>query len=94
MPTITTSPATPTFTPNGGIPTATPRPGASALSSVVATAMEAGLGVVWLVMDNSAFGTIAGLTNMHYGWEFGCLFERLIQRIETEINKQAGSYRH
>ena len=43
--------------------------------SVVATAMEAGLGVVWLVMDNAAFGTIAGLTNMHYGWEFGCLFE-------------------
>ena len=43
--------------------------------SVVATAMEAGLGVVWLVMDNAAYGTIAGLTNMHYGWEFGCLFE-------------------
>jgi acetolactate synthase-1/2/3 large subunit len=43
--------------------------------SVVATAMEAGLGVVWLVMDNAAFGTIAGLTKMHYGWEFGCLFE-------------------
>src|SRR5262245_582769 len=43
--------------------------------SVVATAMEAGLGVVWLVMDNAAFGTIAGLTNMHYGWEFGCVFE-------------------
>ncbi len=43
--------------------------------SVVATAMEADLPVVWLVMDNAAFGTIAGLESMHYGTEFGCLFE-------------------
>src|SRR5204863_8467330 len=53
--------------------------------SVVATAMEAGLGVVWLVMDNSAFGTIAGLTNMHYGWEFGCLFEANGARYQTDF---------
>ena len=44
--------------------------------SVVATAMEANLPVVWVVMDNSAFGTIAGLEKMHYGWSFGCMFER------------------
>ena len=44
--------------------------------SVVATAMEANLPVVWVVMDNSAFGTIAGLEKMHYGWSFGCLFQR------------------
>jgi acetolactate synthase-1/2/3 large subunit len=44
--------------------------------SVVATAMEANLPVVWVVMDNSAFGTIAGLEKMHYGSSFGCLFER------------------
>jgi len=43
--------------------------------SVVATAMEAGLNVVWLVMDNAAFGTIAGLEQQHYGWTFGCVFE-------------------
>ncbi len=42
---------------------------------VIATAMEANLPVVWVVMDNSAFGTIAGLEKMHYGWSFGCLFE-------------------
>jgi acetolactate synthase I/II/III large subunit len=53
--------------------------------SVVATAMEAGLGVVWLVMDNAAFGTIAGLTNMHYGWEFGCLFEADGARYRTDF---------
>jgi len=43
--------------------------------SVVATAMEAGLPVVWLIMDNAAFGTIAGLEQMHYGSSFGCVFE-------------------
>lgn len=50
--------------------------GFGANPSVVATAMEAGLAVVWVVMDNTAFGTIAGLENMHYHTEFGCLFER------------------
>ena len=49
--------------------------GFSANPSVVATAMEAGLHVIWLVMDNSAFGTIAGLEEMHYGTTFGCMFE-------------------
>jgi acetolactate synthase-1/2/3 large subunit len=44
--------------------------------SVIATAMEAGLNVIWVVMDNSAFGTIAGLSDMHYGSTFGCVFER------------------
>ena len=43
--------------------------------SVIATAMEAGLNVVWVVMDNAAFGTIAGLEQQHYGWSFGCVFE-------------------
>jgi acetolactate synthase-1/2/3 large subunit len=44
--------------------------------SVIATAMEADLDVIWVVMDNSAFGTIAGLEEMHYGTTFGCMFER------------------
>ena len=44
--------------------------------SVIATAMEAGLNVVWLVMDNAAFGTIAGLEHQHYGTSYGCVFER------------------
>jgi acetolactate synthase-1/2/3 large subunit len=45
-------------------------------TSVIATAMEANLPVVWVVMDNSAFGTIAGLEQAHFGSSFGCLFER------------------
>jgi acetolactate synthase-1/2/3 large subunit len=43
--------------------------------SVLATAMEAELPVVWLIMDNAAYGTIAGLEQSHYGSSFGCLFE-------------------
>ena len=50
--------------------------GFSANPSVIATAMEAELPVVWLVMDNAGFGTIAGLESMHYGSSFGCMFER------------------
>src|SRR6186997_1281659 len=49
--------------------------GFSTNPSVIATAMEADLPVVWVVMDNSAFGTIAGLEEMHYGTTFGCMFE-------------------
>src|SRR5437868_5514468 len=50
--------------------------GFSTNPSVIATAMEAQLPVVWLVMDNAGFGTIAGLESMHYGSSFGCMFER------------------
>jgi acetolactate synthase-1/2/3 large subunit len=50
--------------------------GFSTNPSVIATAMEAELPVVWLVMDNAGFGTIAGLESMHYGWSFGCMFQR------------------
>jgi acetolactate synthase-1/2/3 large subunit len=43
--------------------------------SVVPTAMEAGLAVTFVVMDNLGFGTIAGLEQAHFGWSYGCLFE-------------------
>src|SRR3954463_8410915 len=66
--------------------------GFSANPSVIATAMEADLPVVWLVMDNAAFGTIAGLTNMHYGWEFGCLFESEGARYRTDFAQMAKGY--
>ena len=49
--------------------------GFGANPNVVATAVEAGLNVVWLIMDNAAFGTIAGLEQMHYGTTFGCEFK-------------------
>ena len=42
---------------------------------VMATAMEADLPVIWVVMDNMAFGTIAGLEAQTYEWNFGCTFQ-------------------
>lgn len=66
--------------------------GFSANPSVVATAMEAGLHVIWLVMDNSAFGTIAGLEQMHYGTEFGCLFECEGQPYQVDYAAMARSF--
>jgi acetolactate synthase-1/2/3 large subunit len=50
--------------------------GFSANMSVIATAMEAKIPAIWVVMDNSAFGTIAGLEQAKYDWSFGCLFLR------------------
>ena len=43
--------------------------------SVIATAVEMGIAPVWVVMNNAAFGTIAGLQRKHYGSGFGCEFE-------------------
>ncbi len=42
--------------------------------NVVATAVEMGLAPVWIVMNNAAFGTIAGLQEKHYDSEYGCVF--------------------
>jgi acetolactate synthase I/II/III large subunit len=50
--------------------------GFSANTSVVATAMEAKIPAVWVVMDNSAFGVIAGLEEAKYDSTFGCEFLR------------------
>ena len=66
--------------------------GFGANPSVVATAMEADLPVIWLVMDNDAFGTIAGLEEMHYGSNFGCVFERQGKRYHVDYAAMARSY--
>jgi acetolactate synthase-1/2/3 large subunit len=42
----------------------------------LATAFEHDIGVVWVVMNNYAFGTIAGLEKAHYGTTFGTVFEK------------------
>jgi len=34
-----------------------------------------GIAPIWLVMNNAAFGTIAGLQRKHYGTGYGCEFE-------------------
>jgi acetolactate synthase-1/2/3 large subunit len=42
--------------------------------SMLATAVEMDLGIIWLVMNNNAFGTIAGLQKAHYGLTYGTTF--------------------
>jgi len=42
--------------------------------SVIAAAVEHGINVVWVVMNNAAFGTIAGLENANYNTKFGTVF--------------------
>ena len=44
--------------------------------SVLATAVEQGTAVVWVVMNNLAYGTIAGLEKAHYGTTFGTVFQK------------------
>jgi acetolactate synthase-1/2/3 large subunit len=42
--------------------------------SMLATAVELNLSIIWLVMNNNAFGTIAGLQKAHYGLTYGTIF--------------------
>ncbi len=44
--------------------------------SVLATAVHERAAVIWVVMNNNAFGTIAGLEKAHFGTTFGSIFER------------------
>ncbi len=45
--------------------------------ALLATAVESGIAVVWVVMNNYAYGTIAGLQMAHYGTTVGCVFKDL-----------------
>lgn len=44
--------------------------------AVLATAVEQNIPVVWIVMNNYAFGTIAGLQMAHFGTMFGTVFRK------------------
>ena len=44
--------------------------------SMLATAVEMGVPVVWVIMNNFAYGTIAGLQMAHYGTTIGCVFKK------------------
>jgi acetolactate synthase-1/2/3 large subunit len=44
--------------------------------SLLATAFELDIPVVWVVMNNRAFGTIAGLQKAHFGTTLGTVFEK------------------
>ncbi|HEY2884461.1 MAG TPA: thiamine pyrophosphate-binding protein [Rhizomicrobium sp.] len=42
--------------------------------ALLATAFEEDIAVVWVIMNNFAFGTIAGLEKAHYGTTYGTVF--------------------
>ncbi len=44
--------------------------------ALLATAFEEDTAVVWIIMNNRAFGTIAGLQKAHYGTTTGTVFEK------------------
>jgi acetolactate synthase-1/2/3 large subunit len=44
--------------------------------SLLATAFEEEIAVVWVIMNNHAFGTIAGLEKAHFGTTYGTVFEK------------------
>lgn len=54
--------------------------------AVLATASEMGLGVIWVVMNNNAFGTIAGLQKAHYDLTYGTLFPKANDVMEQTPN--------
>ncbi|MBQ0026057.1 MAG: thiamine pyrophosphate-binding protein, partial [Lachnospiraceae bacterium] len=56
-----------TLTGDGGFGAANP--------CVLATAVEQGIGAIWVIMDNYKFGTINGLQNGNYDRNFGTAFK-------------------
>ncbi|MFO1413152.1 MAG: thiamine pyrophosphate-binding protein [Burkholderiales bacterium] len=44
--------------------------------AALATAFESDIPVIWVIMNNHAFGTIAGLESAHYGTTFATVFEK------------------
>jgi acetolactate synthase-1/2/3 large subunit len=44
--------------------------------SLLATAFEEDIAVIWVVMNNRAYGTIAGLQKAHFGTTLGTVFEK------------------
>jgi acetolactate synthase-1/2/3 large subunit len=44
--------------------------------ALLATAFEEDIAVIWVVMNNYAFGTIAGLQKAHFGTTLGTVFEK------------------
>jgi acetolactate synthase I/II/III large subunit len=60
--------------------------------AMLATAFEEDIAVVWIVMNNYAYGTIAGLEMAHYGTAFGCLFRKNGQPYSPDFAAIARAY--
>ena len=57
--------------------------------SVLATAVEQNVAVVWVVMNNLAYGTIAGLEKAHFGTTFGTVFRERWQAVLAETSPRS-----
>jgi acetolactate synthase-1/2/3 large subunit len=60
--------------------------------AVLYTAREKGIAVVWVVMNNNAFGTIAGLELAHFDTTYGTVFENESGPVETDFAAIAEAY--
>ncbi len=60
--------------------------------AVLATAVEENIPVVWVVMNNCAFGTIAGLQKAHYGTTLGTVFVKDDQPYTPDFAAIARAY--
>jgi thiamine pyrophosphate-dependent acetolactate synthase large subunit-like protein len=52
--------------------------------AMLATAVELNLGIIWLVMNNNAFGTIAGLQKAHYGLPMALPSQELLKNQKMD----------
>jgi len=60
--------------------------------ALLATAVEENIPVVWVVMNNFAFGTIAGLQKAHYGTTLGTVFRKDGQPYQADFAAVARAY--
>lgn len=60
--------------------------------AVLASAVEQQAAVVWVVMNNLAFGTIAGLEKAHFGTTFGTVFRHNDQPYSPNFAAVAKAY--
>ena len=64
------------------------------VSPAVATAVEYGLGVIWVVMNNFSFGVIYGMQQKHFGRTLGTEFmrERTREMYNPDFAKLGEAY--
>jgi acetolactate synthase-1/2/3 large subunit len=58
----------------------------------LATARHDNIAVIWLIMNNNAFGTIAGLEKAHYDTTYGTVFEKNGQSTSPDYAAVARAY--
>jgi acetolactate synthase-1/2/3 large subunit len=60
--------------------------------AMLATARAEGIAAVWIIMNNDAFGTIAGLEKAHFGTTFGTVFRADGQSTSPDYAALAKAY--